>query len=218
MENIGGATLPYFDGDTPDVSGGRSYSWSGTPHNSTSVSAPSSQTQIQVVTIGGAQFADIRNVVSVSRQKEDGGAEATTATVRDDASIARYLSRAYSRTDLQHQSDAWSGTVANAILASSAWPSHAPREAELTSRLDDERVPPLLLGIEPDATFEVQDTSGQIWSEGCVGWRIVVGHKEISGSLTLVDLSKWIGGVWDSASWDVERWSYAVTVPTTTEA
>jgi hypothetical protein len=174
-------------------------------------------TSIPVVTIGGAQFSDIRNVVSVSRQKEEGGAEAATVTVRDDASAARYLRRSYSRTDLQHQSEEWSSTVANAILGSSAWPSRAPRGAELSSRLDEVSVPAMLLTLEPDMTFDVEDTSGTLWREGCVGWRVTVGRHRIEGTVELVDMSKWVGAKWDAELWDSGRWSYAVTVPTQEE-
>jgi hypothetical protein len=171
-------------------------------------------TQIQVVTIGGAQFADIRNIVAISRQKEDGVSEdPATVTVRDDASIARYLSRGYSRTDLQHQDDVWSTTVANAVLASSSWPSRAPREAVLTSRLGDPDVPPLLLSLEPDMTFDVEDTSGTWWREACIGWTVNVSRRRIDGTIELNDVSKWVGGKWDTAIWDQDRWSYAVTIP-----
>lgn len=217
MENISGATLPYFDGDTPDIPGGRTYSWTGTPNNSTSIAAPSAAVPVQVVTIGGAQFTDIRNIVSISRQKDETGPDATTATVRDDGSIARYLSRAYSRTDLQHQDDVWSTTVANAVLAASAWPSRAPREAVLSSRLGDPKIPSLLLSLEPDMTFDVEDTSGAFWREECVGWKVTVGRHLIDGTIELSDVSKWIAAEWGSAVWDRDRWSIAVTVPTSEE-
>jgi len=170
-------------------------------------------TEIQVVTIGGAQFADIRNIVSVSRQKEEGGPDAATVTVRDDASAARYFRRAYSRTDLQHQSDAWSTTVANAILASSAWPSRAPSEAVLSSVVGDVNAAALLLTLEPEMTFDVEDTAGELWREGCIGWHVTAGRHRIDGTIHLIDMTKWVGAHWDSALWDDGNWSYAVTIP-----
>ena len=175
---------------------------------------PDDANQIQLVTIGGAQFADIRNIVSISRQKEEGVAEEpATVTVRDDASVARYLSRGYSRTDLQHQDDVWSTTVANAVLASSSWPSRAPREAVLTSQLADPDVPALLLSLEPDMTFDVEDTAGVLWREACIGWNVTVGRHRIDGTIELSDASDWVGGKWDTSIWDQDRWSYAVTIP-----
>lgn len=173
--------------------------------------------EVQVVTLGGAQFADIRNVVSISRQKEGEEEEGSTVTVRDEGSISRYLTRAYSRTDLQHRDDEWSTIVADAVLKSSAWPSQAPREAVLSSRLDDAEVPRILLSLEADMAFDVEDTSGQIWREACVGWAVTVGHKRIEGTIELLDIGKWagVGGepLWDSALWDSALWSYAVTAP-----
>jgi hypothetical protein len=175
---------------------------------------PGQPNAIQVVTIGGAQFADIRNIVAISRQKEDGvSTEPATATVRDDGSIARYLSRGYSRTDLQHQDDAWSTTIAQTVLQASAWPSRAPREAALSSQLGDPDVPPLLLSLEPDMTFDVQDTSGTHWREACVGWNVTVGRHRIDGTIVLSDVTKWIAAKWDTSVWDLDRWSFAVTVP-----
>jgi PKD repeat protein len=188
------------------------------PATTTAEARAADPAEVQVVTIGGAQFADIRNIVSVSRQAEDGANEAATVTVRDEASAARYLRRSYARTDLQHQDDNWSATVANAILASSAWPSRAPREAELSSRLGDPDTPALLLGLEPDHTFDVEDTAGVLWREGCMGWQVTVGTKSIDGTIQLTDVGRWVGGRWDSGVWDTDRWSYAVTIPGLEEA
>jgi hypothetical protein len=134
------------------------------PHKLVICDNPGSSTDVQVVTIGGAQFSDIRNVVSVSRQKEEGGAEASTAT-------------------------------------------------ELSSALDEVNVPAMLLTLEPDMTLDVEDTSGTVWREGCIGWHVTVGRRRIEGTIELVDMTKWVGAKWDTGTWDTDKWSYAVTLP-----
>lgn len=174
--------------------------------------------EVQVVTLGGAEFTEIRNSVAISRQKEEGVAEEpATYTATDDGSIARYLKHAYKRTDLLHQNDNWSSQVALAILAASAWPTHAPRSADLNSRLSPVDAPALLLSLEPSQVFDVVDDTGRLWRQQCVGWRVSVGYSEMSGSIVLDDVGKWVGGQWDSAIWNQDAWSFQVTVPGTLE-
>jgi hypothetical protein len=170
---------------------------------------PPDPTRVQYVTLGGAQPTVVRNIVSVSRQKNDGDPDPLTVTVRDDASAARYLPRPYQRTDLIHTADAWSTTVANAILAAGSWPSMAPRDVVLNSRVSLDAVP-LLFGLEPSHTFDVEDPHGQVWREGVSGWDVTVSTREISGTVVLDDISRWVSGKWDTGIWDESRWGVAV--------
>ena len=73
-----------------------------------------------------------------------------------------------------HDSDAWSRTVADAVLFAGAWPSNAPRDVRLDTRLGDWRVAALLLGVELGMQFHVVDLDGTGWTEAAVGWAVVV--------------------------------------------
>jgi hypothetical protein len=83
----------------------------------------------------------------------------------------------------------------------------------LSSRLGNPNAVNLLLSLEPDMSFDVEDTAGGIWREACVGWHVTAGRHRIDGTLTLSDISKWVAARWDSGEWDTDRWSFAVTVP-----
>jgi hypothetical protein len=74
-------------------------------------------------------------------------------------------------------------------------------------------VPTILLSLEPEMTFEVEDTSGTIWREGCIGWHCTVGRRRIDGTIQLVDMTKWVGSKWNAGIWDTDKWSFAVTIP-----
>ena len=160
---------------------------------------------IQVVDLERANPNPTRNIVSISRQVNTGQPEASTATISDQASVARYRARRYGRTDLLHLSDAWSTTVAQTILLSCAWPSDAPRRVELDCRLGDARVPGLLLALEPIHAFTLTDGTST-WRVGPVGWAIDIDRAHIGGQVALDDWTRWTGGVWDSALWDQNRW------------
>ena len=175
---------------------------------------PSNPNDVQIVTMGGATFGNVRNVVSIAHAKDEGAStEPPVTSVRDDASIARYGRRAYSRTDLVYADteEWWATVVANAVLMSSAWPSAAPREITLDSRLRNPTVPMLLLALEPNHTFDVVDTRGRIWRESTLGWDVEIGLAKITGTVRLDDISRWVAGKWDTAGWDREHWGFAIT-------
>lgn len=164
---------------------------------------------VQVVTMGGAQPADIRNVITVTRRKSGDETDDTTITVRDEQSIARYQAALFTTT-LQHHDQSWSAVVAAAALASMAWPTPAPRTATLDSRLGHHLTPQLLLALEPDMTFDVTDPAGRTFRQAAVGWTVDVGRGHIRGDITLDDVTRWVGGRWDQAGWDQQRWGFAM--------
>jgi hypothetical protein len=88
----------------------------------------------------------------------------------------------------------------------------------LSSRLGNPNAVTLLLSLEPDMTFDVEDTAGGIWREGCVGWHVTAGRHRIDGTITLVDMTKWVGAKWDSSLWGTDKWSFAVTIPALEES
>lgn len=170
------------------------------------VDNPGGSTVIEPVTIVGQQPTITRNIVSVSRQAEDGAAEAATVTVRDEQSISRFLAHSYQRTDLLHTADSWSTTVAQAVLMSAAWPSTAPDHVELDSRADLASSA-LLLGLEPSLSVEVTE-NGETWQCEPAGWDIEISRTHVAGSVGLVDVSVWFGSGWDNAAWDIGRWGF----------
>jgi hypothetical protein len=165
----------------------------------------------QVVTMGGAQPTDVKNIVTIGRADipTDPTTEAPPpTTVRAEGSIARYRSRRYERTDLTHQDDAWSAIVAGAILGTSAFPAAAPRNVDLDSRMRDPTVPRLLLSVEPDQAFDVHDRIGQVWRETVTGWDVQVGIGHIEGTIVLNDITRWAAGHWDDSTWDTDHWGF----------
>ena len=168
---------------------------------------------IEPVNIVGQQPTVTRNVVSVSRQAIDLGDDTTddpvTVTVRDEESVSRFMAHSYSRTDLIHIDDTWSPTVANAILASSAWPSTAPAQVDLSSRVDLASSA-LLLGLEPSLSVSVTDGVGT-WECEPAGWSVTISRTEISGTINLLDVSGWFGGTFDGSGWDASRWGFWMT-------
>ena len=72
---------------------------------------------IPPVRIVGQQPTVIRNVANIQRSVDDGAPAAPVVTLTDDQSISRYQARhVYSRTDLVHTDDAYSTTIAQAVL------------------------------------------------------------------------------------------------------
>lgn len=156
---------------------------------------------VQVTDLIGGQPRVIRNMVAVSRQARDDTDQAVTVSLINEQSVARYFAHRYSRTDLIHTDDAWSTTVAEAILSSSAWPSAAPASADLSSRLGDPAVPTLLLSLEPNMALKVSDDT-TVWLCAPIGWEVAVSRREISGRIDLLDVSGWISAEWDASNWD----------------
>jgi hypothetical protein len=156
--------------------------------------------------ITGQQPTVTRNIVSVSRQALNDDDEAVTVTLRDEPSVSRFLAHSYQRTDLIHTDDAWTTTVAEAILMASAWPSTAPASVDLSSRAD-RAASALLLGLEPNLSVLVSDGVG-VWECEPSGWSVTVTREEISGSIEMLDVSTWYGGAWDGAGWDLGTWGF----------
>ena len=73
-------------------------------------------------------------------------------------------------TDLVHTTDAYSTTIAQAVLTSGAWPAFAPQSVEITSRAAA-AAGPLLRALEPDLTLLVEDLDGDPrWTCQPTGW------------------------------------------------
>jgi hypothetical protein len=164
--------------------------------------------EIQMVTFEGGQPTITRNIVSISRQARDETDNPLTITVRDDGSIARYMPHAYQRTDLTFYDDTWTPKVANAVLAAGAWPSSAPLDVALSSRLRDIRASQLLLGLDFDQRIRVSDRS-QVWNMSPIGFDVEISRREISGTVSVMDIGMWIGAQWDTAVWDADSWGFA---------
>jgi hypothetical protein len=164
---------------------------------------------VAVMTMGANQPSTTRNRVTIARRKDPtiGGDTPAVATTEDRESIARYQAHDFKRTDLWHTDDAWSATVAQAVLGGGAWPSAAPGQVLLDSVTGDPLVPTLLLTLEPDMTFDVVDDGGTTYRQAVVGWDVQVSHDEIEGLLHLEDVSRWaFVGHWGTAIWGVDRW------------
>lgn len=162
---------------------------------------------IEPINIEGQQPTVTRNIVSVSRQAIAGDTP-VTVTVRDDESVSRYLGHTYERTDLIHMDDTWSTTVAQAVLMSSAWPTGAPEKVSLSSRADL-AASALLLGLEPSLSIQVVDLLGNVWTCEPAGWDIMIKRDQIAGDITTLDVSVWLGSVWDGThGWDTGKWGF----------
>jgi hypothetical protein len=164
---------------------------------------------VPVMTMGRNQPSVTRNRVTVARRKDPTiGGDAPVAAVLDDReSIARYQAHDFKRTDLWHTADAWSATLAEAILGGGAWPSPAPGQVLLDTLTGDPLVPVLLLTLEPDMTFDVVDDAGTVWREAVVGWDVQVRHDELEGVLLLEDVTRWANaGQWGTALWGAGTW------------
>jgi hypothetical protein len=163
---------------------------------------------IAVMTMGRNQPSVTRNRVWVARRKPEGAStDPAVAYLEDLQSITRYQPHDFKRTDLWHTDDGWSVTVAQAVLGSGSIPSPAPGTAVLDSLTGNPAVPQLLLGLEPDMTFDVVDDNGTPWRQAVVGWDVEVSHGGIEGVLRLEDVTRWTSsGKWGAAKWGVDRW------------
>ena len=162
---------------------------------------------IPPVSIVGQQPTVVRNVANIQRSVDDGAPAGAQVTLTDDRSVSRYLRRPYTRTDLVHTTDAYSTTIAQAVLTSGAWPAFAPQSVQITSRAAA-AAGPLLLALEPDLSLLVEDLDGTRWTCQPTGWSVQVGRDEIRGTIGLVDVSQFVGDQWDTAAWDNSKWSY----------
>jgi len=164
---------------------------------------------VQVVTMGRNQPSVTRNRVTIARKVDPAvpGDTPVPAVREDRESIGRYQAHDFKRTDLWHTADAWSTTLAEAVLGQGAWPSAAPGQVLLDSITQDVRVPALLLALEPDMTFDVVDDGGTVWREAVTGWDVQVEWDAIEGVLQLEDVTRWTNvGRWGTARWGVDRW------------
>ena len=132
----------------------------------------------------------------------------------DDRSAVRFRPYVYRRVDMEHEDDDWSVTIADAVIADGAWPSTAPIEAVLDTRVTtDIRVAECLLDLEPEHAFTVMDPLDPAtqWRMRVDGWRVQLSKAHVSGSLFLEDVTGW-GQVygwddeWPPAGWDESAW------------
>lgn len=168
-------------------------------------------TNIQFVDLGGVTFGKVKNLVNIAHAKDEGAStDPPVTTVADDRSAKRYGTLAFKATDLVYADteEWWATVVANAVLASSAWPTAAPHEVTLDSRLGDARVPCALLALEPNHSFDVLDVAGKAWRSSTVGWDVEVGRTKISGTIVTEDISRWVAGKWDGGKWDEAHWGF----------
>ncbi|MGY4645884.1 hypothetical protein [Cellulomonas sp. URHB0016] len=164
---------------------------------------------VAVMTMGANQPSVTRNRVTISRKVDVSvpGDVPVPAQREDRESIARYQPFAFKDVELLHTSDAWSTTIAEAVLGQGAWPSPAPGQALLDTISEDPRVPAVLLGIEPDRTFDVVDDAGSIYRQAVTGWDVEVRHDSLEGLLLLEDVSRWTNvAKWGTGKWGIDRW------------
>ena len=164
---------------------------------------------VEVMTMGANQPTASRNRVTVARRKDESvpGDTPVVLTLEDRESIARFQAHDFKRTDLWHTDDAWSTTLAQALVVGGAWPSPAPGQALLDSVTGDELVPVILLTLEPDMTFDVVDDGGRTYREAVVGWDVQVSYAGIEGVLHLEDVTRWTSlGHWGTAIWGTSLW------------
>jgi hypothetical protein len=164
---------------------------------------------VAVMTMGAPQPSVTRNRVIIARDKDDTipGDTPAVVQVEDRESIARYQAHDFKSTNLWHTADAWSATLAQAVLGAGAWPSPAPGQVLLDTATGDPLVPVLLLSLEPDMTFDVVDDAGTTYRQAVVGWDVEVRNDELEGLLRLEDVSRWaFAGKWGTAIWGVSRW------------
>lgn len=149
----------------------------------------------------------LRNAVSISRAADPAVSNdaPVAAVMTDQASVGQFGPVTYERSDLINQDDAWSATLAGAVLLDGAWPAMHPQIADLDIRFDT-RVADLLLSAEVGDVIMVHD-SGQTFQCAVVGWTVDMTRKGLTGSLILSDITRWVGGLWDTDTWDKGIWS-----------
>jgi hypothetical protein len=173
------------------------------------VVCPAGPDDVQVMTLGRNQPSVTRNRVDIARRKDETipGDEPLVARLEDRQSIARYQAHDFKRTDLWHVDDAWSTTVAQAVLTTGAYPSPAPGELALDTVTGDDRIPALLLSVEPDMVFDVVDDGGRTYTQAVVGWDMAVSYDGIEAVLHVEDVTRWTDAAhWGTAHWGVDRW------------
>lgn len=173
------------------------------------VVCPAGPDDVQVMTLGRNQPSVTRNRVDIARRVNDAvpGDTPVVAHLEDRQSIARYQGHDFKRTDLWHTADGWSTTVAQAVLGAGAYPSPAPGELLLDTVTGDDRVPVLLLTIEPDVVFDVVDDGGRTYVQAVVGWDMAVRHDGIEAVLHVEDVTRWVDvGKWGTGQWGMDRW------------
>ena len=152
----------------------------------------------------------VKNVVSVAR------AGGTAVTVTDPVSVARHGARSTQRTDLIHQSDAWSTTVAGFMLArlSNAEVTVSPIDGVAT---DDDDWFALAHQVDLGSRVElVRARFGQVLD--VLATVDGIGHN--------ITLDQWTVSLkcapgeqvqgytrWDSGVWDVSFWDHGATGP-----
>jgi hypothetical protein len=164
---------------------------------------------VGVMTMGRHQPSVTRNRVAIARRVDETipGDAPVPAQLEDRQSIARYQAHDFKRTDLLHRDDAWSATIAQAVLGAGAWPSPAPGELLLDTITEDPRVGPVLLTLEPDMTFDVVDDAGSTWRQAIVGWDVQLTHDGAEGVLHVEDVTRWTSAAhWGTARWGIDRW------------
>jgi hypothetical protein len=146
----------------------------------------------------------VKNVVSVAR------AGGTSVTVTDPVSVARHGARSTQRTDLIHQSDAWSATVAGFMLArlSNAEVTVSPIDGVAT---DDDGWFALAHAVDLGSRVElVRYRFGQVLDviatvDG-IGHNITLDQWTVSlkcaPGAQAKNYSRWDSAVWDVSVWD----------------
>jgi hypothetical protein len=163
--------------------------------------------QLCVLTFANNDPVVVRNSVSITRAADPAvdGDTPVTQTATDPPSIKRFGTSTYSRDDLINQSDAWGATIAAAVLQGGAWPAMHPQSADLDVNTDA-RVADLLLGALIGEAIHVRD-SGQAFLCVIVGYMLTLTRASLTGSLVLSDVTLWLGGAWDTDTWDNGAWS-----------
>jgi hypothetical protein len=171
--------------------------------------APAYPDAVQVIDMGRTETVPVVNIAQVRGGTPPGGTDPAYATSTDEGSVSRY--RAHATTwDLEHDvtvAPTWSATVAQLVVASKAWPSPAPHELTLGLASGDMRVPAVLFMLEPGQAFRVLDPGGRVWIEQVGGWDVQIGWDTCAGQLFVTDVTRWAGAMWDSATWDIDRWT-----------
>jgi hypothetical protein len=164
-------------------------------------------TWVCVVNYVNSEPAVTRNVVSITRAADPliEGDTPAAVVAQDSASVAQFGPHTYERADLINQDDGWSATLAGAVLLDGAWPLLHPQVAALDIR-QSTHVADLLLSAEIGDVLMVQDT-GQLFTCAVVGYSVDIVRKGLTGTLVLSDVTRWVGGRWDTDGWDVGIWS-----------
>ena len=152
--------------------------------------------------MGAPQPGVIRNASPSPGSTRDDADVPVAAVRRDDASIARFRSHGYSRTDLLHDTDAWSGHVADATWGRGRGRRRPPPKSSSRpgSGMAGWRRPSCR--SNPTSTSTWSTPAGAVWNESVLGWDVTVRYESITGILALGDITLWVGSArWDTAVW-----------------